>query len=156
LGLRLREINDLLAVRDTGRCPCEPAETLLRRRIGEIDAGLARLSALRAELVAMADRLPGPDCPDPAPGGVPLAPISRGEVIPWPRRRGLRLRMRQLRRVLLQQRLLLTGGSVPARRQRALTKPGVGPSDRPGQLAQCVGDAGLPPGVGGPDGFAVG
>ena len=68
LGLRLREINDLLAVRDTGTCPCEPAETLLRRHIGEIDAELARLNALRAELVAMADRLPSPDCPDPVPG----------------------------------------------------------------------------------------
>jgi DNA-binding transcriptional MerR regulator len=68
LGLRLREINDLLAVRDTGTCPCEPAEALLRRHIGEIDAEVARLSALRVELVAMADRLPGPDCPDPAPG----------------------------------------------------------------------------------------
>ncbi|HEV8173626.1 MAG TPA: MerR family transcriptional regulator, partial [Actinoplanes sp.] len=26
LGLRLRDIADLLAVRDTGVCPCEPAE----------------------------------------------------------------------------------------------------------------------------------
>jgi DNA-binding transcriptional MerR regulator len=68
LGLALREINDLLAVRDTGRCPCEPAEVLLRRHIGEIDAEVARLSALRAELVAMADRLPSADCPDPVPG----------------------------------------------------------------------------------------
>ena len=30
LGLRLAEIRDLLAVRDTGACPCEPAEVLLR------------------------------------------------------------------------------------------------------------------------------
>src|SRR4051794_19937679 len=45
LGLRLREINDLLAVRDTGTCPCEPAETLLRRRLAEIDTEMARLSA---------------------------------------------------------------------------------------------------------------
>jgi DNA-binding transcriptional MerR regulator len=34
LGLRLRDIRDLLAVRDTGECPCEPAEQLLRRRLG--------------------------------------------------------------------------------------------------------------------------
>lgn len=26
LGLRLREIADLIAVRDTGNCPCEPTE----------------------------------------------------------------------------------------------------------------------------------
>ena len=26
LGLKLRDIADLLAVRDTGVCPCEPAE----------------------------------------------------------------------------------------------------------------------------------
>jgi DNA-binding transcriptional MerR regulator len=32
-GLRLRDIRDLLAVRDTGPCPCAPAEGLLRRRL---------------------------------------------------------------------------------------------------------------------------
>jgi DNA-binding transcriptional MerR regulator len=68
LGLRLREIRDLLAVCDTGTCPCEPAEVLLRRRITEVDAELARLTKLRTELTAMADRLPAPDCPDPIPG----------------------------------------------------------------------------------------
>lgn len=68
LGLRLREIRDLLDVRDTGVCPCEPAEVLLRRRIAEVDAELGRLTKLRNELVSMADRLPGPDCPDPVPG----------------------------------------------------------------------------------------
>lgn len=68
LGLRLADIRDLLAVRDTGRCPCEPAEQLLRRRLAELDAELARLTALRAEMVAMADALPAADCPPPSPG----------------------------------------------------------------------------------------
>jgi DNA-binding transcriptional MerR regulator len=68
LGLRLREIKTLLEVRDSGRCPCEPAEHLLRQHIGEIDRELARLRALRRELVTMAGRLPSEDCPDPAPG----------------------------------------------------------------------------------------
>lgn len=68
LGLRLREIADLLAVRDTGVCPCEPAERLLRRRLGEIDAELARLTALRSEIVAMADALLSAQCPPPPPG----------------------------------------------------------------------------------------
>jgi DNA-binding transcriptional MerR regulator len=68
LGLRLREIGDLLSVRDTGTCPCEPAETLLRRRVAEIDAELARLSRLRADLGRMLDGLPAAPCPEPTPG----------------------------------------------------------------------------------------
>lgn len=68
LGLRLREIADLLAVRDTGVCPCEPAEQLLHRRMAEIDAELARLAALRAEVAAMAAALPAAGCPPPEPG----------------------------------------------------------------------------------------
>jgi DNA-binding transcriptional MerR regulator len=68
LGLRLREIKTLLEVRDTGRCPCEPAEQLLGNHIAEIDRELARLRSLRGELVAMVDRLPSQDCPDPTPG----------------------------------------------------------------------------------------
>jgi DNA-binding transcriptional MerR regulator len=38
LGLRLREIADLLAVRDRGACPCGHAEALVRQRISELDA----------------------------------------------------------------------------------------------------------------------
>jgi len=68
LGLRLRDIATLLAVRDTGSCPCEPAEELLRQRIGELDVELARLNSLRADLVRMADALPDKNCPDPEPG----------------------------------------------------------------------------------------
>jgi MerR family transcriptional regulator, mercuric resistance operon regulatory protein len=68
LGLRLAEIRDLVAVRDTGVCPCGPAEVLLREHVSEIDREMARLAALRAELSGMLTAMPGPDCPDPVPG----------------------------------------------------------------------------------------
>jgi MerR family transcriptional regulator, mercuric resistance operon regulatory protein len=68
LGLRLAEIRDLLAVRDTGTCPCEPAEVMLRRQLSEIDVEIARLTALRSELTGMLAAMPDGDCPDPTPG----------------------------------------------------------------------------------------
>lgn len=68
LGLRLDQIGDLLAIRDTGVCPCEPAATLLHRRLTDLDAEIARLTTLRAELLTMARALPADNCPDPAPG----------------------------------------------------------------------------------------
>jgi MerR family transcriptional regulator, mercuric resistance operon regulatory protein len=68
LGLRLAEIRGLLAVRDTGDCPCGPAAVMLRDHLAEIDRELARLAALRAELTDMLADIPGPNCPDPVPG----------------------------------------------------------------------------------------
>jgi DNA-binding transcriptional MerR regulator len=68
LGLRLSDIKELLAVRDTGHCPCEPAEVLLVRRLAELDAEVARLTRLRADMAAMLEALPGTDCPPPVPG----------------------------------------------------------------------------------------
>jgi DNA-binding transcriptional MerR regulator len=68
LGLRLDDIRDLLEVRDTGACACHPADVLLRRRLAELDEEVARLDALRSDLVAMVDRLGEEDCPDPTPG----------------------------------------------------------------------------------------
>jgi len=68
LGLRLRDIADLLAIRDTGTCPCEPAAQLLRRRLAEVDAEMSRLAALREQMVAMIDGLPSADCLPPSPG----------------------------------------------------------------------------------------
>jgi DNA-binding transcriptional MerR regulator len=79
LGLRLADIRSLLAVRDTGSCPCEPAEALLRRRMAEVDAEIARLAALRAEMAAMADALPAADCPPPTPGTW-CPPVEGGET----------------------------------------------------------------------------
>ena len=70
LGLRLAEIKVLLAVRDTGVCPCGPAETLLSEHIGEIDREIARLARLRADLARMVAGLTASSgaCPDPVPG----------------------------------------------------------------------------------------
>jgi len=68
LGLRLADIRTLLTIRDTGTCPCEPAEDLLRRRLAEVDAEITRLTALRAQMAAMADALPTAACPPPSPG----------------------------------------------------------------------------------------
>jgi DNA-binding transcriptional MerR regulator len=68
LGLRLREIRDLLQVRETGQCACEPAAVLLARRLDEIDTEIRRMTLLRAELAAMLAKIPGSDCPEPAPG----------------------------------------------------------------------------------------
>lgn len=68
LGLRLADISELLVLRDTGQCPCEPAASLLARRLAEIDAEITRLTGLRGELTAMLAAIPGPDCPEPAPG----------------------------------------------------------------------------------------
>lgn len=86
LGLRLRDIAELLAVRDTGVCACEPAEHLLRRRLADLDAELARLAALRTQMAAMVEALPGQDCPPPTPGTW-CAPDPGGADLPSPGRR---------------------------------------------------------------------
>jgi DNA-binding transcriptional MerR regulator len=67
LGLRLAEIRDLIAFRDTGICPCEPAEALLREHVEDIDQQVARLTALRAELTGMIAGLAANSgtCPEP-------------------------------------------------------------------------------------------
>ena len=54
LGLKLRDIKDLLAIRDTGVCSGEPAEELLRRRLADLDAEIGS-----AERAARADGGPG-------------------------------------------------------------------------------------------------
>lgn len=59
MGLRLAEIGELLEIQDRGACPCGHTRTLVERRLAEIDAEMARLSGLRAELAAMAKL----DCP---------------------------------------------------------------------------------------------
>jgi MerR, DNA binding len=64
---KVGDIKDLLAISDTGVCPCEPAEELLRRRLADLDAEMARLSALREQMVAMVGALPSQHCPPSVP-----------------------------------------------------------------------------------------
>ncbi|WP_100445406.1 MerR family transcriptional regulator [Glycomyces xiaoerkulensis] len=66
-GLRLSDIADLLAVRDTGVCPCEPAEQHLERRIGEVTAEIARLEGLRDQLTSMLRAVESGECREPLP-----------------------------------------------------------------------------------------
>lgn len=80
LGLQLRDIADLLAIRDTGACPCEPAEQLLRRRLAELDTEMTRLTTLRTQMLAMA--LPSADCPPPTPST--CCPPTKGSDPPCP------------------------------------------------------------------------
>jgi DNA-binding transcriptional MerR regulator len=67
LGLTLADVRDLLAVRDTGDCPCEPAEQLLSRRLGEIETEIDRLEALRGQMRAMLTGIAAGNCPSPDP-----------------------------------------------------------------------------------------
>lgn len=64
LGLRLREIRELLEIRDRGLCPCGHTETLLRRRIEEVEADLVRLTEMRDELVRMGGKVSDTGCAD--------------------------------------------------------------------------------------------
>jgi DNA-binding transcriptional MerR regulator len=65
LGLRLREIAELLTVRDRGACPCGHAAALARRHISEIDAQMIWLASIREELARLADDCAAA-CPDVA------------------------------------------------------------------------------------------
>jgi DNA-binding transcriptional MerR regulator len=68
LGLRLREIRELLTIRDEGSCPCGEAAVLIRDRMAELDQKIAELAELRTTLAAMESSIPSPNCPDPVPG----------------------------------------------------------------------------------------
>jgi DNA-binding transcriptional MerR regulator len=70
IGLRLREVRELLDIGDRGQCPCGHTETLLDHRVSEIDAEIASLRETKRELLAFRNRFAAIDCP---PG-----------VQPWP------------------------------------------------------------------------
>jgi hypothetical protein len=58
-------------------CPCEPAEQLLRR-LAELDAQMAQMAALRAEMTRMIDALPLQAVPATRPRHVVRANTERG------------------------------------------------------------------------------
>ena len=65
VGLRLREIGELLGICDRGLCPCGHSEALLRQRMAEVDAQLGELQAVRAELARAVEHYPAASCHDP-------------------------------------------------------------------------------------------
>jgi DNA-binding transcriptional MerR regulator len=71
-GLRLREIRELLHVRDEGACSCGHTIELVARRIEELDTEIARLATLRAELVVMQEQ--NEECRAAGPGAWPCEP----------------------------------------------------------------------------------
>lgn len=64
LGLRLQDIKELLDIRDRGLCPCGHTESLLDRRMSEIDAQIAELDEVKRDLVAFRSRFTAIECPD--------------------------------------------------------------------------------------------
>jgi DNA-binding transcriptional MerR regulator len=65
VGLSLRELRQILDVRDQGDAPCTRALALIDKRLREVQERIASLSALQAELSAVAEagRLINPaDC----------------------------------------------------------------------------------------------
>lgn len=56
LGLSLREIREILGIRDGGEAPCVHIHDLLLQKVREVDRRIAELSALRQELRRLARR----------------------------------------------------------------------------------------------------
>lgn len=69
LGLRLRDIRELLAIHDKGICPCGHTAELLDKRMSELDTQIAKLQRLRGEMARLAKKLPS---------------ASVGDGQPWP------------------------------------------------------------------------
>ncbi len=57
-GLRLREVRELLEIRDKGQCPCGHTSELVDLRLQEIHREIQRLTQLESELVRLAGKFP--------------------------------------------------------------------------------------------------
>lgn len=56
-GLALRQIGEILAIRDGGRPPCEHTAALVTQRLSDIDQRMSELTHTRASLIAVQRRL---------------------------------------------------------------------------------------------------
>lgn len=56
MGLRLADIKELLDIRDRGQCPCGHTNDLVDRRLGEIEAEIQQLTAVRRQLLVLKKR----------------------------------------------------------------------------------------------------
>ena len=76
-GLTLRQIGEILVIRDGGRTPCGRVAQLVDERLGDIDVRLAELRHTRAQLRQLRARLDDTD-PDHMPHGGICAAVARG------------------------------------------------------------------------------
>lgn len=58
LGLKLRDIRELLTIRAQGVCPCGHTAELVKNRLGELDRQITSLKNLRKEIVRLSEALP--------------------------------------------------------------------------------------------------
>lgn len=68
-GLTLRQIGEILEVRDGGQAPCRHAADLVEQRLAEVEQRLRELRATRAQLRGLRERLEAldpADCPPQA------------------------------------------------------------------------------------------
>lgn len=66
VGLTLRELGQVLDIRDRGQAPCRHVTELIDDRISDVDQRISDLRALRRELVGLreyADELDPAECP---------------------------------------------------------------------------------------------
>lgn len=63
-GLTLRQIGEVLAVRDDGRPPCTHVERVVAARLADVEQRLAELERVRDELSVLRDRLADLDAAD--------------------------------------------------------------------------------------------
>jgi DNA-binding transcriptional MerR regulator len=56
VGLRLREVRNLLEIMDRGQCPCGHTEQLVRQHLTELDTEIRRLRNLKTELAGLLDK----------------------------------------------------------------------------------------------------
>jgi DNA-binding transcriptional MerR regulator len=62
VGLRLREIAELLEIMDKGNCPCGHTEMLLQQRLAEVKQEIAKMAHLKGTLTKMLDQYPASQC----------------------------------------------------------------------------------------------
>lgn len=70
VGLTLRDLNDVLQIRDEGSSPCRHVTELLETRIDEVDERIGDLRRLRSDLSDLRERAAGLDPSDCPPESV--------------------------------------------------------------------------------------
>ncbi|MGH8872990.1 MAG: heavy metal-responsive transcriptional regulator [Acidimicrobiia bacterium] len=67
LGLRLKDIQELLSIRDNGVCPCGHTAKLVNKRLVDLDEQIASLERLRGEMAHLLEILPADSGTDDRP-----------------------------------------------------------------------------------------